>query len=113
MMDNRLAPIARAASMNSWSLTVMTEARATLAKAGTVTAPTDIIKINIFAPNAVDMHMASSMAGIEEKISVVRIIMLSVSPPKYPAIIPKTPPMESDTITATIPTVLIGSERMF
>ena len=49
------------------------------------------------------MAMARMMYGIARKMSVKRMMMLSVQPPKNPEIAPTTTPMTSAIAVATIP----------
>ena len=99
-----LAPIALAASINSWSLIESTEALTIRAKFGTYETLIEIIRFNILGPNAETIAIASNILGTAKKISTTLIIILSIKPPKYPDIAPKIPPTTTEIDIAKIPT---------
>ena len=81
MMRKSLAPMARAASTNSISLTESTEARSKRANRGTEEMPTAIIRLNRPGPSAAAIAMASSVEGTASCTSIRRMIRLSSLPP--------------------------------
>jgi hypothetical protein len=54
-------------------------------------------------PNRVAMTMASTMYGIANRMSVIRMAKPSSAPPKKPAAAPKVTPMTSEMTVARMP----------
>ena len=74
------APVALAASMYSWFLTVMTADLATLAKAGMLPRPMAIIRFDMELPRAATTEIPRSRLGTAMKISMIRMSTLSTTP---------------------------------
>ena len=77
MISPSWQPMARAASMNSWSFTVSTEARTVLAKDGMWDMAMAMSTLTRLVPRAATMAVASSMEGIASRMSIARIITAS------------------------------------
>ena len=81
IMVRLVAPMARAASTNSTSRTVITAPRTTRAKIGTEEAASAKARLRVLAPRAATITMANNVMGIASKMSVIRMITLSTFPP--------------------------------
>ena len=74
--------MARAASMYSASRTVSTAPRTIREKPGTLETVNAMIKFTLLAPRAATMVMASRMLGMANRMSMQRMITMSILPPK-------------------------------
>ena len=63
--------------------------------------PTAIMPLVRPMPRAPVTAIASTMAGNDRKVSITRLMMSSVQPPKKPAINPTGNPMATATLTAS------------
>ena len=63
--------------------------------------PTAIMPLVSPMPSAPVTAIASTMAGNDRKVSMTRLMMSSVQPPKKPAISPTGRPIATATLTAS------------
>ncbi len=99
----RGTPIARAARTKSLPFCPSTDPRKSRAKIGTFTTPIAIITEKRPGPNIAAIPIAMSSPGIESMMSMLRMITVSVFPPRKPEQEPRTRPMLTPTVTATTP----------
>src|SRR5262252_7160520 len=99
------APSARAAVTKSRSANVIVAARATRVSAGMLRMPRVIVMLSTDWPRYVVMARASTSGGNANSTSMLTTTRVSSQPRKYPASIPKPPPMTRPSIGATRPTV--------
>ena len=99
-------PIARAASIYSFSLTASTDERESRAYCGTYTIPTAIIRFVMLGPRIVVIPIARMIEGKASMRSIALISTASVRLPVYPAMSPMKVPTVIARPTATKPMLI-------
>ena len=81
----------------------MTAPRTTRENVGIEDTACAMTRFGMEFPRDATIQIASSVPGIARKMSMIRMMIMSVFPPKYPAAAPRIRPTVRETATVTTP----------
>ena len=96
-------PATFAASIYSWEVIAITVALSIRTNPGTLATVIAIKRFVVLAPKVAITHKENKILGIHISVSAIRVMTLSIQPPKYPAMTPKNPPMHKETVVEISP----------